>query len=101
MSQEQTAVAVVASFTPRPGASQEVQRILEGMVAPSRAEPGCERYELYEGEKGFHLIERYRDGEALAAHRATDHYQGYRAAIGEHLEGEIAVLKMTPIDTAG
>lgn len=98
MSEQQSAIAVIASFTPKQDASREVRRILEGMIAPSRAEPGCERYELYEGEEGFHLIERYRDGEALEAHRATEHYQDYRAAIMDHLDGGIAVIKMTPLD---
>lgn len=93
-------VVVLASFRPKDGQSDDVEKILQGMVAPSRAEAGCERYDLYRGPSGFHLFERYRDGAALDAHRDTDHYRAYRAAIADHLAEDIGVLKLEPIDVA-
>ena len=78
-------IAVIALFTPRPESRAEVAEILGGMVAPTRDEPGCLQYDLYESDSGFQLFERYEDRDAISAHQATDHYKAYRAAIGDLL----------------
>lgn len=95
-------VLVFASFRPKAGQEQEVGAILRGMVVPTRNEPGNECYDLYErrgdGEISFHLIEKYRDGEALQAHRDSEHYKNYRSAIGDHLAEPIGVIVLEPID---
>jgi quinol monooxygenase YgiN len=88
-------VSVIASFFPKAGKESEVEQTLRGMISPTRAEPGCERYELYqsaESPPSFHLFEIYRDQAALAAHRETAHYKSYRARIAELLTEPIKVL---------
>lgn len=90
-------VWVLASFDPVPETRGEAARILDGMVAPTRAEPGCRRYDLFEEEDGsLHLLECYDDRAALEHHRETDHYKAYRAAITDHLASPIAVKVLTP-----
>ena len=97
-------VTVFASFTPVAGKEQELHDLLAWMVGHTRAEPGCERYDLYRrsGDEGgsFHLFERYRDEDALQAHRASDHYVEYRRKVVELLDGAIDVLVLDGIDVA-
>ena len=92
---------VVASFYPLSDQGAQVEAVLRGMVAPTRAEPGNNRYDLFKASSeplAFHLFESYRDEEALAAHRETPHYKHYRATITPLLAQAIGVLLMDPID---
>jgi quinol monooxygenase YgiN len=91
-------IAVIATFAPVDGRQGHVRMILGAMVQPTRAEPGCLQYDLYENADGFLLFERYDDDAAVEAHRATDHYVAYRAAIGDLLAGPIGVTITHPVD---
>jgi quinol monooxygenase YgiN len=88
-------VKVVAILTARPGKADALRTLLDGMLEPSRAEAGNLRYDLWQdqSEPGrFYLDELYADGAAVAAHRATPHFQGYLAAVGELAERTAFVL---------
>ena len=64
------------------------------MVAPSRAEAGCERYELFQSTDEptrFQTVERWADREAVEAHLASDHVQAAFAAAGDLLGAEPVV----------
>jgi len=88
---------VLASFDPKPESRDEVASILDGMVGPTRREPGCRTYDLFEGDGGeMHLLECYDDQGALEHHRQTEHYLAYRSAIADHLASPIAVTVMSP-----
>ena len=99
-------VLVFASFEPKPGQEETVQKTLQGMVGPTRQEPGNEIYDLYErkngpdGKRSFHLFEKYKDAAALEYHRETEHYKNYRATITEHLNVPIGVVVLAAIDAA-
>ena len=69
-------VGVIARFAPLPEKRSDLQALLEGMVAPTRSEPGCRSYNLYEApaDGDLVLIERYDDQAALEHHRTTEHY---------------------------
>lgn len=97
-------VHVVATFTPKEDQQQAVERILQGMVIASRKEPGCLRYDLYRTANSPHLfvlVEGYRDSAAFDAHRATDHYQAYRAHIAGLLSQPIQVQLLKALDAVG
>jgi quinol monooxygenase YgiN len=94
-------VTVIATFVPHGGHEGDVEQILRAMVGPSRAEAGCEAYDLYRSETGFALYERYRDADALDHHRGTEHYTAYRAAIADHLAEPIGVSRLQALDTVG
>jgi quinol monooxygenase YgiN len=97
-------VSVFASFRPRAGSEDALRSLLTWMVERTRAEPGCERYDLYEERDAggvLHLFERYRNQEALEAHRATDHYIEYRRQVADLLEEPIGVVVLDPIDVDG
>ena len=95
------AVSVFASFRPREGRAGDLRSLLTWMVERTRAEPGCERYDLYEEREAggaLHLFERYRSQEALEAHRSTDHYVEYRRQVVDLLDEPIGVVVLDPID---
>ena len=93
---------VFVIFRPKSGYEASVEQVLRGMVANTRAEPGCQRYDFYDsdntGRRLFHLIERYADDEALLAHRAADYYKDYRAKIVDLLEEPPTVAILNPLD---
>lgn len=94
-------VSIFASFVPKPGHEADVERILRGMLKPTREEPGCRRYDLFrdrDDAAGFHLFEIYDDFAAVEHHRTTEHYKAYRASIEAHLASPIQAVLMNTID---
>jgi len=93
---------IVARFVPKAGEEARVETILRGMVASTRQEPGCRRYDLYRtsaaGGTVFCLIEQYSGEGAIEAHRATPHYKSYRASIADLLVQPIEVARLEAID---
>lgn len=79
----------VAVLTARPGQEQALRALLETLIAPSRAEPGNLRYDLWADPSTpgrFVFDELYVDHDAVAAHRATPHFQNYLAHVGDLAE---------------
>lgn len=92
---------IFASFTPRPGKQDEVLHLLEELADDVRTEPGNEVFSLFRAQgdtTSFHVFERYRDQEALDAHRASEHYKNYRATIPDLLAEPIGVLVLSEVD---
>jgi quinol monooxygenase YgiN len=88
-------VKIVAVLTAKPNATERLRNLLDGMLAPSRAEPGNLRYDLWRDQTQpgrFVLDELYRDADAVAAHQATPHFQAYLAEIGDLAERTAFVL---------
>ncbi|RYD27823.1 MAG: antibiotic biosynthesis monooxygenase [Lysobacteraceae bacterium] len=88
-------VKVVAVLTARAAAAGQLRALLDAMLAPGRAEPGNLRYDVWQdqSEPGrFVLDELYRDAKAVAAHRATPHFQAYLEAINDLAERTAFVL---------
>ena len=52
-------VIVICRFEAREGRENQLRALLQGMLAPTRAESGCELYELYESDWSgrFYLYE--------------------------------------------
>lgn len=76
---------VVATIDAQPQHIDAVREALEAVVAPSRAESGCLRYELHVDNKiptRFIMLEEWTDKAALAAHDATPHFKALVAAVG-------------------
>jgi quinol monooxygenase YgiN len=70
-------VRVIARFVARQGTENQLRALLQGMLAPTRAEPGCKLYELYESDSGgrFYLYEAWESRAALDQHLATPHFR--------------------------
>ena len=67
---------VVARAVARPEEISRVREEFEALVEPTRAEPGCLRYELlvnHEDPGEFLFLQEYRDDDAFEAHLGSDH----------------------------
>jgi len=67
-------VKVVAILAARPGKAEALGTLLDGLIAPSRTEPGNLRYDLWPDQADpsrFVLDELHAGGDAVAAHRAS------------------------------
>ncbi|SMF98360.1 putative quinol monooxygenase [Burkholderia singularis] len=94
-------IYVFASVIPKPEHADAVDAHLRQLVAATRAEPGNLRYDLFrqtDGAPGFHLFEAYVDEAALDAHRASAHYNAYRANAAEWFAQPPVVKVLTAID---
>ena len=77
-------VKIMAILSAQPDKSEALKALLLGMVAPSRAEQGNLRYDLWLDQADpnrFVLDELYTDDAAVASHRATAHYQDYLSKV--------------------
>ncbi|WP_221231085.1 putative quinol monooxygenase [Sphingobium subterraneum] len=82
-------VKIMAILTARPGKTAQLRELLDRMVGASRVEPGNLRYDLWVDQGNpdcFVLDELYADSEAVTAHRASPHFQGYLATINDLAE---------------
>lgn len=88
-------VKIVASLVSRPGKAADLRALLDRMIAPSRSEPGNLRYDLWQDQTDptrFVLDELYVDGDAVAAHRSSAHFQNYLSAIADLAERTAVTL---------
>ena len=97
-------ITVFASFYPNEKDVENVKKILQGMVEPTRNEEGNVTYDLYsmddvenEGTETFHLFEIYTGKRSTDFHRETAHYKDYRASIVKYLKKPIQVKVLNKI----
>ncbi len=90
-------VRVIARFVARKGKEDQLRALLQGMLAPTRAESGCKLYELYESNsKGrFYIYEMYESQAALDQHAASPHFRHLEQTVGELLQEpfEVSILE--------
>ena len=73
-----TPLNLIADFKAHPDRSDDLGRILGGMIEPTRAEEGCVNYDLHrraDDPTRFVLYEGWESQAALDAHMATPHFQ--------------------------
>lgn len=90
---------ISATLTARPGKAETLATLLHNLIAPTRAEPGNLRYDLWQDQENpsrFVLDELYKDRDAIAAHRASTYFQDYLSKINSLAERTAMVL--VPID---
>lgn len=67
---------IIARISSTPDAAPQLREILQALVGPSRNEPGCLSYELFQDDEqpaDFITVERWTDDRAAEAHLATPH----------------------------
>jgi len=82
----QTTVHVLATFFAEMGKEDEMELALREMLEPTRAEPGCIRYDLVRSLVGanyteFVFVEEWESEAALEAHAQTPHFKALRPRI--------------------
>jgi|SRR5437899_2645076 len=83
---------VIARFVARVGKDDELRSLLQGMLEPTRAEPGCKSYDLFESDSRgrFYLWEVWESQAALDQHAATRHFR--------HLQQQAPQLVKEPFE---
>lgn len=77
-------VHVVARYLAKPGKEHEVRAVLNALIAPSRRELGCYRYDLLQNPGDpcdFCFVERWEDDRAFQQHSATEHVKAAIAGV--------------------
>ncbi len=90
-----TTVKIMAILVAKPGKTGDLRALLESMIAPSRAETGNLRYDLWLDQTNperFFLDELYTDNEAVLSHRATPHFTSYLSKIKDIADRTAFVL---------
>ena len=67
---------IMARISSKPGMAAQVRQILMDLVGPSRKEPGCLSYELFQDGDDpldFITVEQWEDDRAFELHMATPH----------------------------
>ncbi len=88
---------IVAHFHARPGCAGQVEPLLRGFVAPSRAEDGCLFYDLCRDSDDpdlFVIVDGWRDHAAFEAHAATRRIADTLAALEPLLRQPPAIAKL-------
>jgi quinol monooxygenase YgiN len=97
-------VRVIARSVARRGRENQLRELLQGMLAPTRAESGCKLYELYESDsKGrFYFYEIWESQVALDQHAASPHFKHLEVAVREFVEEpfEVNIVEKIPTRVA-
>ncbi|BDD11269.1 hypothetical protein FUAX_37010 [Fulvitalea axinellae] len=83
------ALTLVAKITAKTGKTEEAKKTLEGLVEPTRAEKGCECYDLHESleEEGvFLFFETWSTTEDWERHMESEHLKAFFAKKEELIE---------------
>ena len=97
----QTIVGLVALLKAKPEHVGELQAELLNMVAASRQEAGCLRYELArldDTSATFVVQERFRDAAAVEIHNSSAHYRAFRSRVEGWLEGDPIIYKLREVN---
>jgi quinol monooxygenase YgiN len=93
-------IRVIARFVAREGKQDQLRTLLQNMLAPTRVEPGCNLYDLYESNSRgrFYLYETWESQSALDRHITTPHFRHLQQAVGELLTEpfEVNILRALP-----
>jgi quinol monooxygenase YgiN len=98
-------VRVIARFVAREAKAAEVRSVLQKMLKPTRAEQGCEYYELFESslDGHFYFNELWNSQEDLDVHAASGHFREHILGPGlqDLLREPFEVSLLTEIPAAG
>ena len=89
-------LTVIAHVRAKPGEESRVRRILEGLLAPTRAEAGCINYDLHQSQTDPALFVFYENWESeghLEAHARSPHIQSFRKLADETLAEPVQITK--------
>jgi quinol monooxygenase YgiN len=97
-------IVLVAVFQARPETRDELADRLSQLVIPSRAEPGCLRYDLHADEHDpctFVFLETWANEVALATHDATEAVRAIRADAPRLTKAPLVVYRLRPVEPLG
>jgi len=71
-------IKVVAHVRAKAGKEEELKKVMLSLIAPTRKEAGCIRYELYQNKEDaadLTFVEDWENDAALNMHMQTTHFQ--------------------------
>ena len=89
-------LTVIAHVRAKPGEESRVRQILEGLLAPTRAEAGCINYDLHQSQTDPALFVFYENWESeghLETHARSPHIQSFRKLADETLAEPVQITK--------
>ena len=89
-------IHVIARHFARPETVDQVRHVLLALVKPSRAEPGCLKYELLQNADDptdFTFVETFASDEALNVHAAAPYIAGLAAKMKDLIARPAEVSK--------
>lgn len=92
---------VIATLKLKDGHAGAFEETARRLVAAVRAnEPGNQLYALHRTDdpQTYMFVERYTDEEAMAAHRAADHFRTIGREMGEHMDGRPEVVRLKELE---
>lgn len=93
-------ISFIAVLQARPGMRDALCDALQALVMPTRLEPGCLDYQLFEltdVSGTFYMRESFKDELALEAHRESAHFQAFAAQADGWLEKPPELIRLTAI----
>jgi len=94
-------INIIANLQALPGKEEQLLTALRAALAPTRAEAGNLRYELYRSEVGpdrFTFVEKFADAAAFALHQGSPHVTALTAAVAGLLQAPPRIEKQIEID---
>ena len=82
---------IVAEMKALPGKVEQVATVLETLLAPSRAEPGCISYRFFyshDDSERIMFYEEWQDMAEIEFHFATEHFEALGGQLDGLLDGE-------------
>ena len=70
------------------GSEEALNSCLDELRIASNQEPGCLEYRVFRSEGTFCVLEKYENDDALAAHKAANHFIKAKTAFGELVESK-------------
>lgn len=96
-------ICVLADLTIHAGSQNTFFAAARKMIAATRAEAGCIRYDLMQDigdPQHLTFVEEWESREALAAHFETAHMAEWRVASGPHLaDRAVRILHVDRVET--
>lgn len=95
-----SAVTFFATLTAAPGQRDGLRAALLGLIAPTRQEPGCLDYVLFEQSDTpgtFLMRETFASPADFKAHQDSPHFQAFLTQAGHLLAGAVHLTPLTRI----
>jgi quinol monooxygenase YgiN len=92
---------VVAVIKAKAGQEEAIGDALRSIVAPSRLDAGCIRYDLFQAQGApgtFVNLETWASQEDLSAHMKSPHLGAAFASTGDALDGRPQIYLLSPVD---
>jgi quinol monooxygenase YgiN len=92
---------IIAVLTAKAGQRDALKRALKTLIVPSRAEPGCLNYnvfQLHNNPDMFYVYETWKGQQALDAHVALEHFQAFAEQMDTLLAEPLELVYLNSVE---